>query len=186
MKPMNEGMRVLQLRNVMDKGEGWGRDQGREVYQRLLRFVEDSPGVLVFKVSMKGVNRLDISFSSETVIELARRYRGRKGFCLIDLTDQDLIENLDAAAQKKEQPMLVWHTRSADLIGLEPSEGTREAFSFAMGRQECRATEFAQSRGISIHNASSKFKQLWEQGFLLRREAAAESGGVEFVYQRIG
>ena len=73
---MNEGVRVLQLRNMMDKGEGWGRDQGREVYQRLLRFVEDSPGVLIFKVSMKGVNRLDISFSSETVIELARRYRG--------------------------------------------------------------------------------------------------------------
>jgi hypothetical protein len=183
---MNEGVRVLQLRNVMDKGEGWGRDQGREVYQRMLRFVEDSPGVLVFKVSMKGVNRLDISFSSETVIELARRYRGRKGFCLIDLADQDLIENLDAAAQKKEQPMLVWRGRSADLIGAEPSEGAREAFSFAMGRTECRATEFAQNRSISINNASSKFKQLWEQGFLLRREAIAESGGVEYVYQRIG
>lgn len=183
---MNEGVRVLQLRNVMDKGEGWGREQGREVYQRMLRFVEDSPGVLVFKVSMKGVNRLDISFSSETVVELARRFRGRKGFCLVDLTDQDLIENLDAAAQKKEQPMLVWHGRSADLIGTAPSEGTREAFSFAMGRPECRAAEFAQSRGISINNASSKFKQLWEQGFLLRREAIAESGGVEYLYQRIG
>lgn len=177
---------MLQLRNVMDKGEGWGREQGREVYQRMLRFVEDSPGVLVFKVSMKGVNRLDISFSSETVVELARRFRGRKGFCLVDLTDRDLIENLDAAAQKKEQPMLVWHGRSADLIGTTPSEGTREAFSFAMGRPECRAAEFAQSRGISINNASSKFKQLWEQGFLLRREAIAESGGVEYLYQRIG
>jgi hypothetical protein len=105
---------------------------------------------------------------------------------LVDLNDQDLIENLDAAAQKKEQPMLVWHDRSADLIGAEPSEGAREAFSFAMGRPECRASEFAQSRGISINNASMKFKQLWEQGFLLRREAVAESGGVEFVYKRIG
>jgi hypothetical protein len=183
---MNEVVRVLQLRNVMDKGEGWGRDQGREVYQRMLRFVEDSPGILVFKVSMKGVNRLDISFSSETIVELARRFRTRKGFCLIDLTDQDLIENLDAAAEKKEQPMLVWHGRSADLIGAVPSEGAREAFSFAMGRPECRAAEFAQSRNVSISNASMKFKQLWEQGFLLRREANAGSGGVEFVYQRIG
>jgi hypothetical protein len=183
---MNEVVRVLQLRNVMDKGEGWGRDQGREVYQRMLRFVEDSPGILVFKVSMKGVNRLDISFSSETIVELARRFRTRKGFCLIDLTDRDLIENLDAAAEKTGQPMLVWHGRSADLIGAVPSEGTREAFSFAMGRRECRAAEFAQSRNVSISNASMKFKQLWEQGFLLRREANAGSGGVEFVYQRIG
>jgi hypothetical protein len=183
---MNEVMRVLQLRNVMDKGEGWGRDQGREVYQRMLRLVEDSPGILIFQVSMKGVNRLDISFSSETIVELARRFRTRKGFCLIDLTDQDLIENLNAAAEKKEQPMLVWRGRSADLIGAVPSEGTREAFSFAMGRPECRAAEFAQSRNVSISNASMKFKQLWEQGFLLRREANAGSGGVEFVYQRIG
>jgi hypothetical protein len=186
MKPMNEGGRVLELRSVMGKAEGWGRDQGREVYQRLLKNVEETPGVLIFKVSMRGVSRIDISFSSETIVELARRYRGRKGFCLIDLTDRDLIENLDAAAEKKEQPILVWHGKSADLIGATPTEGTREAFGFAMGRNECRATEFAQTRGLSIANASSKFKQLWEQGFLLRREAAAETGGVEYVYQKIG
>ena len=186
MKSINERERVLELRSVMGKAEGWGRDQGREVYQRLLRSVEESPGILVFKVSMRGVNRLDISFSSETIVELARRFRGRKGICLIDLTDKDLIENLDAAAEKKEQPILVWHAKSADLIGATPSEGTREAFGFAMGRSECRAAEFAQSRGLSIANASSKFKQLWEQGFLLRPEAAAESGAMEFLYQRNG
>jgi len=187
MKPMNEEVRVLALRELMDRPEGWGRNQGREVYQRMLRFVEDSPGTIIFKVSMKGVQRLDISFASETVVELARRYRQSKGFCLIELTDKDLIENLDAAAEKKQQPILVWHGRSADLIGLEPSEGTREAFQFAMARGQSRATEFATARkGMSIANASMKFKQLWEQGFLLRRQSVADSGGVEFVYHRIG
>src|ERR1700738_2283485 len=99
MNPMNEGVQVLTLREFMDRPEGWGRNQGREVYQRLLRFVEESPGTIIFKVSMKGVQRLDISFSSETVVELARRYRGAKGFCLIDISDKDLIENVDAAAE---------------------------------------------------------------------------------------
>jgi hypothetical protein len=183
---MNEGVRVLALQEFMDRPEGWGRNQGREAYQRMLRFVEESPGTIIFKVSMKGVQRFDISFASETVMELARRYRKVKGFCLIDLTDKDLIENLDAAAERKAQPMLVWHGKSADLVGPEPSEGAREAFQFAMGRPETRATEFAARKGISIANASMKFKQLWEQGFVLRRESAADSGGVEFVYQRIG
>ena len=184
---MNEGARVLALREFMNRPEGWGREQGREVYQRMLRFVEDGPGTIIFKVSMKGVRRLDISFASETVVELARRYRGSKGFCLIDLTDRDLIENLDAAAEKKAQPMLVWRGRSADLIGPEPSEGAKEAFQFAMGRPQSRAAEFATTRkGMSIANASMKFKQLWEQGFLLRRESVADTGGVEFVYHRIG
>jgi hypothetical protein len=186
MTSLNEGMRVLALREFMNRPEGWGRDQGREVYQRLLRFVEGSPGTIVFKVSMKGVQRLDISFASETVVELARRYRGMKGFCLIEISDKDLIENVDAAAEKKSQPILVWHGRSAELIGAKPSEGSREAFQFAMGRAHSRATEFATEKGLSIANASMKFKQLWEQGYLLRRESAADTGGVEYVYQRIG
>jgi hypothetical protein len=187
MNLFNEGVRVLAFREFMNRPEGWGRDQGREVYQRILRFVEDSPGTIIFKVSMKGVHRLDISFASETVVELARRYRGSKGFCLVDLTDRDLIENLDAAAEKKGQPLVLWHGKSAHLIGPEPSEGAREAFQFAMARPQSRATEFATAKkGMSIANASMKFKQLWEQGFLLRRESTADTGGVEFVYQRIG
>jgi hypothetical protein len=184
---MNEGVQVLPLRELMNRPEGWGRDEGRAVYQRMLRFVEGSPGTVIFKVSMKGVQRIDISFASETLVELARRYRGSKGFCLVDLTDRDLIENVDAAAERKAQPILLWHGRSADLLGPEPSEGAREAFDFAMARPQSRAAEFATARkGISIANASMKFKQLWEQGFLLRRESVADSGGVEFVYHRIG
>src|ERR1700751_289992 len=101
MKPMNEEARVLALRDFMNKPQGWGRDQGRDVYRSILRFVEESPGTIIFRVSMKGVQRLDISFASETVVELARRYRKIKGFCLIDLTDKDLVENLNAAAEKK-------------------------------------------------------------------------------------
>lgn len=187
MNRMNEvTTRVLALREFMNRPEGWGRSQGREVYQRLLHFVEDNPGTVVFKISMKGVQRVDISFASETVIELARRFRRSKGFCLIDLVDPDMVENIDAAGEKKEQPMLVWREKSAELVGMKPKEGTREAFQFAMGRSQSRASEFAVEKNLSIANASMKFKQLWEQGFLLRRESAADTGGVEFVYHRIG
>ena len=183
---MNEvTSQVLPLLTFMDRSEGWGRSQGREVYQHLLGFVEKNPGTVVFKISMKGVQRMDISFASETIIELARRYRRSKGFCLVDLDDKDMIENIDAAGEKKEQPMLVWREKSADLIGLEPSEGARQAFEFAMGRPQVRAAEFAAEKDLSIANASMKFKQLWEQGFLLRRESTADTGGVEFVYCRI-
>jgi hypothetical protein len=185
MKPMNEVSRVLPLREFMDRPEGWGRAQGREVYQRLLSFVEGNPGTVVFQISLKGMHRIDISFSSESIVELARRFRRSKGFCLIDLTDPDMIENIDAAGEKKGQPLLVWREKSADLIGATPSEGTRVAFQFAMSRSQTRAAEFAAQSGLSIANASMKFKQLWEQGFLLRRESTADTGGVEFVYCRI-
>ena len=187
MASMNERVVVLPLRDFMDRPEGWGRNEGRNVYQRMLNFVEGNPGITAFKVSMKDVQRIDISFASETIVELARRYRRSKGFCLIDLIDEDMIENLDAAAVRKEQPILVWRGKSARLVGMEPSEGNREAFQFALGRACSRAAEFAsERRGMSIANASMKFKQLWDQGFLLRREAAADTGGVEYIYHRIG
>lgn len=135
---------------------------------------------------MKGVQRVDISFASETLVELARRYRGTKGFCLVDVKDSDLIENWDAAAAKKGQPFLVWNGKSAQLIGAKPTQGCQEAFQFALEHPQVRAAEFASvKRGVSIANASMKLKQLWEQGFLLRRDSAADTGGVEYVYQRI-
>jgi hypothetical protein len=188
MNTMNEiAAQPLRLRDFMSEDDGWGRVAGRETYRKLMDFVEAHPGVLVFRVSQLGVRRIDISFASETLVELARRYRGRKGFCFVDLTDADQKENWAAAAQRAGQPIMSWEVGGKPVtLGLEPSQGNAEAFRFALARSETRAAEYAVSaKNISITNASSKFKQLWEQGFLLRREAAADSGGVEYLYVRI-
>lgn len=183
---MNENLTILRLRDLMPGPEGWGRSQGREVYSKLIEFVESHPGVLVFRVSVDGVNRIDISFASETLVELARRFRGHKGFCFIDIVDPDMLENWEAAAERKSQPLMVWRGEEGRPIGLIPSQGNSGALNFALKREFTRATEFAAATpGMTIANASTKFKQLWEQGFLLRQENVAESGGVEFVYFRI-
>jgi hypothetical protein len=187
MKRMNGGTRVITLRDYMDGAEGWGREQGRQVFQRLLDTVEADPNCTMFRVSMRGVERADISFASETLVELARRFRGSKGFCLVDLSDQDVKENYEAAAARKTQPLIVWRGKTASVIGAQPSQGTRQALEFALKRPRTRAAEFAvDTSDMTIANASMKFKQLWEQGFLLREESAADTGGVEYIYQRIG
>lgn len=185
MKEMNEMAALpLRLRTYMTEDDGWGRAAGRETHRRLMDFVEANPGVLVFLISNEGVRRIDISFASESVVELARRYRGKKGFCFVGLNDEDQRENWAAAAQRAEQPIMSWDERGRSIVlGPEPSSGNADAFQFALSRQEAKAAEYAAARkNMSITNASSKFKQLWEQGFLLRRESAAESGGVEYVY----
>lgn len=182
---MNEMQVSLRLREYMDSPEGWGREQGREVYRRLINFVESHPGAAIFRVSLEDVRRVDISFASETVVEIARRYRPEKGFCFVDLSDADMRENWEAAAQRRNQPIMVWDGERSKVIGVEPSTGSYEALQFALKSTKTRATEYASEAGISIANASMKFKQLWEQGFLLRREDVADSGGVEFVYYRI-
>jgi hypothetical protein len=177
----------LRLREFMDEEEGWGRVAGRQTYQRLLAFVDETSGVLVFKISLERVRRVDISFASETVIELARKHRGKKGFCFVDLIDPDQRENWQAAALRGTQPILSWDRNDKPtILGPEPSQGTADALKFALHRIDARASEFASTHHVSITNASTKFKQLWEQGYLLRREATADSGGVEYVYFRVG
>jgi hypothetical protein len=53
-------------------------------------------------------------------------------------------------------------------------------------RDEVRSVDYAEAReDISVSNASMKFKALWIEGFILRRESTAESGGLEHVYSRI-
>lgn len=184
---MNENIAIIQLIDFMESPEGWGRNQGRAVYQKLIDFVETHPGVSVFRLSLEGVRRVDISFASETVIELARRYRMNKGFCFIGIIDKDMLENWEAAAERKSQPIMVWEGDRPRVIGIQPSQGCMGAFNFTLERPVARAAEYCSStKGMTIANASSKFKQLWEQGFLLRREDVSGSGGIEFSYSRIG
>lgn len=149
----------------------------------MVDFVESKPGKVIFRVSITGVKRVDISFASETIVELARRYRGRKGFCFTDLEDLDMEENWSAAAERAKQPLMNWNGGKFRVLGPQPSQGVVDAFRFALTKGETRASDYsASSKEVSITNASNKFKQLWENGFLLRREATAESGGVEFLY----
>ena len=98
----------------------------------------------------------------------------------------DIIENIDLAASKKDQPIFVWSGGKARLIGRQPSQGVRDALEFALARDEVRSVDYAEAReDISVSNASMKFKALWIEGFILRRESTAESGGLEHVYSRI-
>jgi hypothetical protein len=178
---------ILYLRDCMPRSEGWGRPEGREVYPALLNFVEAHPGTKIFRVSLERVQRMDMSFVSETIVQLAKRYRGNKGFCFIDMPNEDMAENIDAAAMKGEQPFLVWRNTKPSLLGPQPGPGTVDPFNFALQRPYTRVADFvAANRDVSLTNASNKFKQLWQQGYLLRRERAAETGGVEYVYYRIG
>ena len=169
----------------MDSADGWGHDEGREVFARLLNRVEANPGKKIFRISLKGVERTDTSFPRESLMELARRYRSDKGFCLYDAMNEDLLDNWDAAALKKNQPIFVWDSEKYKIIGPALKKGHIAVLDYAMSREFVRAIDAVRDLNLKLSNASSKLKQLWEKGYLLRTEEVAESGGIEFVYFRI-
>ncbi|MEZ5687838.1 MAG: hypothetical protein R3E21_03480 [Caenibius sp.] len=69
---------------------------------------------------------------------------------------------------------------------MEPVRGSREALAYALARDAVRTADYAAASGLSAANASTRLKQLWEQGVLMRDERSAASGGTEYVYRRIG
>lgn len=167
----------------MQGPDAWGHDEGREVYLKLLRTVEGHPGCQVFCVSLAGVRRTDASFPRESVIEIAKRFRGTKGFYLSDAGSQDLLDNWDMAAEKKLQPILSWDKEgSYKIIGPHPSRGLQGIFDYVLSAPVATAGAAAKVLDLKLTNASTKLKALCEQGFLLRREEISPSGGIEYVY----
>src|SRR5215469_4059243 len=124
---MKEDKMNIRLRELMDGHDGWGRIQGRQVYEQLRSQVEARPTEMIIRISLKGVERTDILFPRESVIALAKEYRGSRGFCLRDVSDPDLLENWDAAAERREQPLMVWEgDHLVSVLGPSPGSGLRE------------------------------------------------------------
>lgn len=163
--------------------EAWGNDRGREVYVQLLAEVERHPGALVFEISLAGIRRTDASFPRESVVELARRFRKQFAFVVTDAINEDLLFNWDAAAVKKEQPLFV---KAGDgswtMLGPQLSSAKDRLLEYVMKNKKVRTAQVAADLYLKISNASTQLRDLWELGYVLRREEVADSGGVEFVY----
>lgn len=175
----------LRLRDYMAADDGWGHEEGHRLYKKLLDIVERNPDEVIFRLSLKGVSRTDTSFPRESVVELARRFRGQKGFCLTDVSNEDLIDNWDAAALKREQPLFVWTATGYRLLGPAPSHGTREVLDYVLQMGTVTSAQVAEALGLKVPNASNKLKELWTSGYILRREDVSPSGGIEYRYFRI-
>ena len=180
--PVNETLAVLPLERLLTDGDGWGREQGREVFGKLVALVEAHAGSMAFALSLHHVRHLDTSFASEAIVALVQRYRGRTGFRLVSISDDDIVVNIVAAVARVGQPVLAETSAGLRFLGPAPSAGLSAVVDLVLERGRIRAADVAAGLEISIANASNKLKQLWEQGYLLRCEESAASGGTEFVY----
>jgi hypothetical protein len=182
---MNQIDRTFHLRQFMNSPDGWGRADGSFVGRKLAKYIADADPSLV-RIALDGVRKMDVTFASAALIELIAENLRSRSMCLIRLTDAEVIENVAASAERMKVPVTLWQGDTAQILGPQPSSGIREALAYALARPQVRTAEFAKDAEISAANSSSKFRQLWERGFLMRREGTAASGGPEYVYRRIG
>lgn len=183
---MNENVITIKLSNYLTALEGWGRAAGQAAQAKLRQHIDGRGPASLVRISLQSVKRLDVTFAREAIIGLVQHYRGSPAFCLVDLPAGDVFGNIAAAAAREALPLTIWSGGEAQIVGKSPSQGNRQALGLALARAELRAADLAAASGVSIANASTKLKQLWADGFIMRRQFIAPSGGIEFVYHRIG
>ena len=178
----------LCLRSVMQgQQEGWGQMQGQQVRARLETLLASSPQLQVVQLSLAGLTRTDVPFARASVIELARSQRTRYGFCLVEVTDVDLLDNWDAAASRCDQPLTAWlPDGSCRMLGPQPCVGLRTTLDYVLSVPVARSSEGAARLHTSIANTSNKLRQLWQAGYILRHERSDGHRGVAYDYIRIG
>lgn len=183
---MNQKITLVPLREFTRDDHPFGNVQGKDVFRKLVEFVESHPATVVFGISLEGIEATDASFPRESVVAVAKKFRGERGFYLSGIKDRDLLDNWDYAARAKEQPLVAWLGEECRIIGPEVGPSSKQLLDYMKARGVATAAKIAEALQISVPNASTKLKKLVDQGFILRMEDAAESGGIEFIYSFIG
>ena len=182
---MSQSARTFQLWHFTQSSEGWGHAAALPIQRKLGAYI-DKANADVARIDLRNVHKIDVTFASTALVELVRQNLGRRALCLTHPMNADVVENIAAAAERMKVPVTIWQGDRAHVAGPLPGPRIGDALSYALERVAVRTGEYAAACGISSANASNRFKQLWQQGYLLRREGSASSGGPEHIYSRIG
>ena len=182
---MNQNVKLTKLRAFTSSDHPFGNKEGKDVVRKLSDFVHQHQEVNVFGISLNGIGATDASFPRESVVSLAKQLRGEKGFFLQDLSNRDLIDNWDYAAKAKDQPLVIWDKSEFEIIGVEMSVSTAGLLEYVLRNGSVLASQVAADLDLSVQNASTRLKKLVADGYIMRTEDVAESGGIEFQYAAI-
>lgn len=182
---MNEKNYIIDLRHFTDSPNPYGTSRGREAHAKLVDYIDSLHGASIVGISLANMAGADMSFFRECLIYTVKRYSNQIHFYVCDI-DEDLFSNLQGAANLGGQRLTCWVGNECRFVGPETSASNKALLELVVNNREATTTDAAAALDISVQNASTRLKRLSEEGFLLRTEAAAESGGKEFVYQVVG
>ncbi len=185
---MNQTPSSVQIRllDLTKNSHPFGNFQGKAAFRALSDIVDAAPRTMVFGISLAGIVATDASFPRESVVAAAKYFRGQRWFYLTDLSDRDLVDNWKYAAQAKQQPLVIWHSEeSFEVIGPDISSSASDLLDYVLRHRKVSTAQVATDLGLSVPNASTRLKKLVTDGYLLRQEDIADSGGIEYTYSAI-
>lgn len=182
---MKQNRMQIDLKEIVNDDHAFGNEEGRDAYMAISKIIDDNPRVKFIGISLKNIKATDASFPRESVISLAKSYKGEKGFYLMDVHNRDLLDNWAYGATAKEQPILVQTSDGYEVIGAKVNHSNQELLDFIVMKKKVTTSMVSESFDVSPQNASGKLKKLFGQGLIVGNKEVAESGGLEFIYHSI-
>ncbi|SEM92828.1 winged helix-turn-helix transcriptional regulator [Pseudomonas sp. ok266] len=183
---MNEKTYIIALRDFTEESNPYGTSRGRETYTKLLNRIDKIKDASTIGISFSELAAADISFLRESLIYTVKRYSKEITFFAFNFQDEDIFANLDGAAVSAEQHLTCWVNGQCRFAGPRPTASSKALLDMVISHRSTTTAKVAEELNISVQNASTRLKRLAEEGFLLRVEEAADTGGKEFVYQVAG
>ncbi len=184
---MNEKSYIIALCDFTDGSSNpYGTTRGRKARAQLLEHIAKLVEVKTIGISLKGIDGADVSFLRESLIFTFKQYAKKISFYIFDLTDEDIIANLEGAAIIGDFRVTCWVNDTCRFVGPEPSPSSLPLLKVVLSNRSVTTTQVAQALEMSVQNASTRLKRLSEEGFITRVEMSAGSGGKEFIYKVIG
>ena len=95
------------------------------------------------------------------------------------------MDNWNYAARALEQPLIYWDNNTPTILGPEMTVAAKELIDYVLAKGAVLASQVAADLDITVQNSSTRLKKLVAQGYILRTEVAADTGGIEYIYQSI-
>jgi hypothetical protein len=175
----------LSLRDLIEGNDAWGTEFGASIFSKInMRLLGVGEGALV-PIDYLGLERSDVSFQREAVVETLRKHRPRILFVAVNLTDPDIRENLSLALERRGEWLLSRQDAPYPAVlgkRLTPEQqGTLERV-WAQGE----VTSSDLSEDLKLSTASSRLAWLWKAGLIERVEGTSPTGGREHRYYSLG
>lgn len=182
----------VNLTSLLDgRTEAWGTDLGARVFGTLnLKLMGLGEGTLV-PVDYSGLERTDVSFQREAVVETFRKHRPRLLFVVVNLVDQDVRTNLEHALDRRGDCVTALEPDGRrKVLGKKLSEEQQATLERMWKLGEATSALFVREaaetgKDEKLSTASSRLTALWKAGLLERVEGSAATGGREHRYYPI-
>lgn len=177
---------LISLKDVAGTELLVGSDLGQVVYGRLYKLLSGIKPCEPVKISFADVAFIDATFIRESVSNLIKIMSPARSICIVHVKDRDQEDNLQYVANT-EVPMTAWLDNGRCRIFGELLSNGLQAMLEQIGFNGALTTPAAASRtAVSISNASSTLKRLYDMGYIGRTGSKGETGGIEYTYHAVG